>query len=151
METSTPVPKKYPVEILDQMRNISGLLNADKFFEKLISEFIIDDMKEKSDISQFGNQKENSIQHYLIKMIHRIHTALEKYSRREAFAVVDNLIDWNSAFVRQCPKLGIISFQKNGVRNSLIPLLVSYFQERYQTVKWRGFNSSPRRINGGGP
>ena len=53
--------------------------------------------------------------------------------------------------MRQCPKLGIKSFQKNGVRNSFIPLLVSYFQERHQTVKWRGFNSSPRRINGGGP
>ena len=84
-------------------------------------------------------------------MIHRIHTALDNNSRRQIFAVVASFIDWNSAFVRQCPKLGIESFQKNGVRNSLIPILVSYFQERYQTVKWRGFNSSPKRINGGGP
>ena len=61
------------------------------------------------------------------------------------------MIDWNSAFVRQCPKLGIQSFQKNGVRNSLIPLLVSYFQERHLSVKWRGISSAPRRINGQGP
>ena len=67
------------------------------------------------------------------------------------FVVIANMIDWNSAFVRQCPKLGIESFQKNGVRNALIPLLVSYFQERHQSVKWRGFNSSPKLINGGGP
>ena len=53
--------------------------------------------------------------------------------------------------VRQCPKLGIKSFQRNGVRNTLIPLLVSYFQERYQSVKWRGFNTSPKLINVGGP
>ena len=32
-EISTPVPKKYPVEKIDQMRNISGLLTADKVFE----------------------------------------------------------------------------------------------------------------------
>ena len=65
--------------------------------------------------------------------------------------MVANPIDWNSAFVRQCPKLCIESFQKKGVRNSLIPELISYFQEKYQSVKWRGFNSSPKRINGRGP
>ena len=95
------------------MRNISGLLTADKIFEKLLSEVIIEDMKEESDVSKFGNAQENSIQHYLIKMIHRVHTAVDKNSIREAVAVVANLIDWNSAFVRQCPKLGIISYQKN--------------------------------------
>ena len=51
-------------------------------------------------------------------MIHRVHTAVDKNSIREAVAVVANLIDWNSAFVRQCPKLGIISYQKNGIQNS---------------------------------
>ena len=136
---------------MQQMRNISGLLTCDKIFEKLLSEIIITDMRENADISQFGNKKNVSIQHYLIKMIHRIQTALDKNSRREIFAVVANLIDWNNAFVRQCPKLGIESFQKNGVRNSIIPLLTSYFQERFQSVKWRGVISSPRRINGGGP
>ena len=130
-EVTTPVPKKYPVELMEQMRNISGLLTADKIFEKLISEIIITDMNEKADCSQFGNTKHTSIQHYLIKMIHRIQTALDNNSRRQIFAVVANLIDWNSALVRQCPKLGIESFQRNGVRNSIIPLLVSYFQERH--------------------
>ena len=48
-ETSTPVPKKYPVKHLDQIRNISGIITSDKIFEK-------------SDVSQFGNAKENSIQ-----------------------------------------------------------------------------------------
>ena len=57
------------------------------------------------------------------------------------------MIDWNSAFVRQCPKQGITSFQENGVRGGLI----SYFQERHQSVKWMGVTTVPRRINGGGP
>ena len=151
LEVSTPVPKKYPVKEMGEMRNISGLLTADKVFEKLLSELIISDMKDKIDIAQYGNQKETSIQHYLIKMIHRILTAVDNNARRDIFAVVASMIDWNSAFVRQCPKLGIISFQKNNVRNSLIPLLVSYFQDRHLSVKWRGVVSSPTRINGGGP
>ena len=150
-EVCTPVHKKYPVKSIEQMQNISGLLTCDKIFEKLLSEIIINDMQDKADVSQFGNKKQVSIQHYLIKMIHRIQTALDNNSRREIFAVVANMIDWNNAFVRQCPKLGIESFQRNGVRNSIIPLLTSYFQERFQSVKWRGVISSPRRINGGGP
>ena len=32
-EICTPVPKKYPVANMDEIRNISGLLTADKIFE----------------------------------------------------------------------------------------------------------------------
>ena len=72
-------------------------------------------------------------------------------SRRETFAVVANLIDWNSAFPRQCPTLGVQSFIDNGVRPSLVPLLVNYFQGRQMSVSWHGCKSAPRKINGGGP
>ena len=150
-ELSTPVPKKHPVEKMSLMQNISGLLTADKVFESLLSELIVSDIEDKADQSQYGNKKKTSIQHYLVKMIHRIQTAVDKNTQREVFAVVANIIDWDSAFVRQCPKLGIESFQKNGVRNSLIPIPVSYFQERHQSIKWRGIITQPRRINGGGP
>ena len=151
LEITTPVPKIQPVEKMSQMRNISGLLTADKIFEKLLSEMIICDMTKKADPSQYGNQTETSIQHYLIKIIHQIHSALDNNARRDIFPVVANMIDWNQAFVRQCPILGVKSFQENGVRKSLIPLIISYFQERHQSVKWRGVNTSPRQINGGGP
>ena len=77
------------------MRNISGLLTFDKVMEKLLSDMMISDMKATVDPSQYGNEKGTSIQHYLIKMIHRILTALDNNSRRETLAVVANLIDWN--------------------------------------------------------
>ena len=112
---------------------------------------MISDMEEKLDPAQYGNQKGISIQHYLIKMIHRILTALDNNSRRETFAVVANLIDWKDAFPKQCPKLGIESFLKNGVRPSLIPVLINYFQDRQMSVKWHGCRSVPRNLNGGGP
>ena len=92
-----------------------------------------------------------SIQHYLIQMIHRILSALDNNSRRETFAVVANLIDWNNAFPRQCPKLGVDSFIKNGVRPALIPVLINYFQDRKMSVKWHGCRSVLRDIHGGGP
>ena len=56
-EISTPVPKVYPTKKVSQLRNISGLLNFDKIFEKLLAELMIEDMQAKIDPSQFGNQK----------------------------------------------------------------------------------------------
>ena len=150
-EICTPVPKVRPVEDVSQLRNISGLLNWDKIMEKLIAQLILSDMQSSLDPAQFGNQKNTSIQHYLIKMIHRILTALDNNARKDAFAVVANMIDWKSAFPRQCPKLGVESFLKNGVRPSLIPLLINYFQGRQMSVKWHGCYSSPRVVKGGGP
>ena len=92
-EISTPVPKIYPVEKLEHLRNISGLLTADKILEKLLSELIISDMKHTADSSQFGNQKHTSIQHYLIKMIHEVLTAVDNNAKREIFALVASLSD----------------------------------------------------------
>ena len=68
---------------MGQTRNISGLLTADKVMESIISTLMIDDMKENMDISQYGNQKGGSIQHYLIKLIHRVLTATDNNTRRE--------------------------------------------------------------------
>ena len=150
-EISTPVPKVHPTEKISQLRNISGLLNFDKIMEKLIAELMISDMADSLDPSQYGNQKEISIQHYLINMVHKILSALDHKERRHSFAVIANYIDWNNAFPRQCPKLGIESFIQNGVRPSLIPVLINYFQDREMTVKWHGCQSTSRKIKGGGP
>ena len=150
-EISTPVPKVYPPQNTSQLRNISGLLTFDKVMEKLIAELMISDMEAKMDPAQFGNQRGVSVQHYLIQMLHRILTVLDNNSKGDIFAVVANLIDWNNAFPRQCPKLGIESFIQNGVRPSLIPVLVNYFQDRKMSVKWHGCRSAPKNIKGGGP
>ena len=84
-------------------------------------------------------------------MLHRILAVLDNNSKGDVFAVVASLVDWNNAFPRQCPKLGVESFLENGVRPSLIPVLVNYFQDRKMTVKWHGCQSVPKDIMGGGP
>ena len=40
------------------VRNISGLLNCDKVAEKLLSELIMEDMKNQINKAQFGRQKQ---------------------------------------------------------------------------------------------
>ena len=104
--------------------------------EKILAILMIEDMKENLDPSQYGNEKGISIQHYLINMVHRILTALDTNNNKEKYAVIASLIDWKDAFPSQCPKLGIESFIQNGVRPSLIPILINFFQDRRMTVKW---------------
>ena len=112
---------------------------------------MLHDMKEKLDPSQFGNQKGLGIQHYLIKIIHKILSTLDKNSKGQIFAVIASFIDWKQAFNRQDSTLGIKSCIKNGVRPALIPMLSNYFQGRKGFVKWKNVNSETKDIYGGGP
>ena len=82
------MPKVHPTQKSSQLRNISGLLNFDKIFEKLISQLIISDMEAKLDPAQFGNQRGISIQHYLIQMLQKILSTLDNYSK----GVIANLV-----------------------------------------------------------
>jgi len=150
-EVVTPVPKEYPPKNVGQLRPISSLPILDKVAEKIIAEMMLDDMKDKLDPTQFSNQKGLSTQHYLVQLVHRVLTAVDKNKKNEAIAVIATLIDWKEAFSRQCPKLGIASFVANGVRPALIPMLTNYLQHRDMTIKWHSCNSKTRQINGGGP
>ena len=66
---------------------------------------MISDTKGKMDPKQFGNESGLSIQHFLLEMLDRIVSVLDNNSRRDTFAGIVNLIDWNDAFPRQDPKL----------------------------------------------
>ena len=151
VEAVTPIPKVHPTIHLDDLRNISGLFNLNKVTEKIFAELMLSDMKEKLDKSQYGNKKGVSIQHYLVKFIDQVLKSLDNNSKGETFAALAAFIDWKQAFNRQDPKLGIESFIENGVRPSLIPPLINYFQGRSMYVKWHGITSKPRTLNGGGP
>ena len=91
-------------------------------------------MAPSRDKSQFGNEKGLSVQHYLIKMLHQILLSLDKNSLYESFAVILIMIDWSQAFDRLNHRLGIQSFIDNGVRPSLIPTILSFFQGRTMVV-----------------
>ena len=149
-EYITPAPKIQPPERFKDLRKISGFLNSAKIFDKLIAQYLISDMAPSRDPAQYGNERKLSIQHYLINMLHTILTAVDKNTKTEAYAVIVNMIDWSQAFDRQCHSLGIKSFIDNGVRPSLIPIVINYFQQRQMKVKWNGRLSSTKKMYGGG-
>ena len=53
-------------------------MNVSKITDKVIAEFIADDMQLTRDKSQYGNQKNLSIQHYIIKMLNKILTSVDE-------------------------------------------------------------------------
>ena len=68
---------------------------------------VIEDLSRTLDVSQYGNQKKLSINHYLVKLVDKIQSSLDKNNIDESYAVILNLYDWKSAFDIQCPKLGL--------------------------------------------
>ena len=71
-----------------------------------------------------GGENRVGIQHYLVTMTEKILTTIDKKYTKESYAVLATYIIWDKAFPRLCPKIGVESFLKNGVRPSLIPLLI---------------------------
>ena len=150
-EFITPIPKVFPSKTESDLRPISGVLNFAKVADKIISSYIIQDMEPYRDPSQYGNEKGLSINHLLIKMLHQILKAVDNNSASDKKAVILNMIDWSKAFENQSHQLGVDSFIRNGVRQSLIPLLVNFFSDRKLQVKWNKNYSSSKIVNGGGP
>ena len=110
LEIVTPAPKVYHPASEDQLRKISCTKNFSKFFESILAEYLIEDMRPGSDPSQFGNEKGISVQHCLVKMLDTIFTQLDTNNQSEAYATIISMIDWSKAFDRQCPTLGVQSF-----------------------------------------
>ena len=150
-EFITPIPKIHPAKSESDMRPISGVLNFAKVADKVISSYIMHDMEPHRDKSQYGNEKGLSIDHLLIKMLHHILKAVDNNSASDKRAVILSMVDWSKAFENQSHKLGVNSFIKNGVRKSLIPLLVNFFSNRKLQVKWNHTYSISKTVNGGGP
>ena len=115
-----------------------------------VCEMIASDMAANLDPTQYGNRKRTGIQQYLVQMLHRIHSETDGNSRGDVKAVLATFIDWQESYSRQSHILGVKSCIANGVRPSLIPLLVSYFQSREMKIKWHNKFSKPRQMPGSG-
>ena len=83
-------------------------------------------------------------------MLDTILKNVDQNSSKKSIAVLLGMIDWSQAFDRLSHVLGVKSFIENGVRGSLIPILVNFFQDRQMKVKWKGLLSTIRDLPGGG-
>ena len=49
VEAVTSIPKVFPTQDIEDLRNVSGLKNLNKVIEKIISKMMLEDMKLKID------------------------------------------------------------------------------------------------------
>ena len=88
IEMVTPAAKVYPPPSRNDLRKISGLENLSKIAEKILGDFMISDMSNSRDPSQFVNKKGISVNHYLIDMINEILISFDRNTANEKFAVL---------------------------------------------------------------
>ena len=150
-EFITPINKVKLPEDRSQLRPLSGVFNFAKITDCIISSMIIDDMSPNRDMSQYGNEKGISLNPLMVNMIHRILSGVDKNSEKEKMAVFLTMIDHKRAFENQSHILGVRSFLTNGVRKSLIPVLINFFSGRKIVVKWKNIQSEPVEVTGGSP
>jgi hypothetical protein len=75
---------------------------------------------------------------------HKIRKYLENIKTNKSTAPGDI----PAKIIKEFALFGVQSFLNNGVQPSLIPLLLSYFEEREMRVKWHGKLSQLRKLPG---
>lgn len=148
-EVITPVPKTTHPKVITDLRKISSTSDYSKVFEGFLKDWVMEDIGHKIDIGQFGGKKGLGTEHMMVCLVDRILKLLD--STTDTSAVIAAMIDWSNAFDRQDPTIGIKKFIQLGVRSSLIPLLISYLQDRKMKVKYNGVLSREHSLIGGGP
>ena len=106
-------------------------------------EWILEDIGQKIDPSQFGSRKGTGTEHLIVSYVDRVLKLLD--SQRGKSAVIA------AAFDRVDPTLAITKFIQMGLRPSLILILISYMTDRKMIVKFRNEQSKPHDLVGGGP
>ena len=148
-EWVTPMPKVKRPKTISDLRKISSTSEYSKLFEGFLKDWILEDIFPHIDPSQYGNQEGTGTDHMMVALLDKVLSILDESDGHAA--VITALIDWSAAFDRQDPTLAIQKFCKMGLRSSLIPILVSYLQNRKMTVKFGGSSSSIHSLPGGGP
>ena len=149
IEYVTPIPKQPRPENISHLRKIACTSDYSKLFEAFLKEWILNDIEDKLDPSQFGGRSGSGTEHLIVSYIDRILKLLD--SRSAKTAVIAAAADFMTAFDRTDPTRTAAKFIKIGVRPSLIPILISYLSDRKMIVKYKGAESNPQNLVGGGP
>ena len=150
LEYVTPLLKSSNAKKnISDLRKIAKTSENSKLFESFLKDWILEDISENLDKKQFGARKGSGTEHLIVQFIDRILNLLDgKISKT---AVMASSIDWTSAFDRVDPTITALRFVSLGIRPSLIPILISYMSERRMIVKYKGSESEPKDLVGGGP
>ena len=147
IENQIAIPKSYPPESEDDLRNIAKTPFLSKVYESIVGNWLIPIIQPFLDPGQCG-LKGSSITHYLIKLLHFVHSTLDL---KEPHAVLVALVDISKAFNRIDHSLVIQDLYDMHIPAWLLRIIASYLSGRSMFLSYNGCKSSVKMLPGGGP
>ena len=148
IEYQTPIPKIKNPASKDDLRNISFTAFFSKQYESFLGDWLFPYIEPFLDPGQCGGLKGSSISHYLVKLLHFVHSYLDK---NEPYAVLLSLVDLEKAFNRVSHTIVIEDLADMNVPGWLLKILISYLTERSMFLKFGGALSSKKFLPGSSP
>ena len=134
-EHQLPVPKVYPPQSEDDLRNISKTPFMSKVYEAFIAGWLLPIIQPYLDPGQCGGLKGLSVTHYLIKLLHFVHSAWDK---RQPHAVLAACVDLSKAFNRIDHSLVIQDLYDMHTPPWLLNIIISYLSNRSMILSYNG-------------
>ena len=144
-EYQVPIPKVVPPKNEEELRNIAKTPFLSKVYESFVAEWLLGFIKPYLDPNQCG-MKGSSITHYLIKLLHFVHSALDM---RKPHAVLAACIDLSKAYNRIDHSLVLQDLYDMKTPPWLLKIVASYLSERSMILTFKGAQSSRKRLPGG--
>ena len=148
IEYQTVIPKVQLPISEDETRNIASTAFFSKLYEAFIGDWIFPFIAPFIDPGQCGGLKGSSITHYLVKLLHFIHSNIDQ---TQPHAVLLALIDLEKAFNRVSHQLVIEDLADMKVPGWLLLIIISYLTGRSMHMRYRGATSSSRYLPGSSP
>ena len=148
LEQVIPIAKIPQPLSEDDLRPISLTPFFSKVTEHFVVNWLLHYIEHKIDFRQYGGQKGNSINHYLIELVNFV---LYNQDSSEQVAVLACLVDFKKAFNRQSHEILITKLSDLGVPGWLLKLVVAFLEDRRMVVKYDGKSSTEKSLPGGGP
>ena len=124
----TPIPKESPLKLESDFRPISLTPCLSKVLEEFVAEWVLEDIRGKIDLRQFGCLKGTSTTTCLLDMFHNWLSSLDSPGNTIRIC----LLDFSKAFDRINLNTLVIKLIDLGVRRSLLPWICSFLSNRKQ-------------------
>ena len=147
IEHQIALPKVPGPETLDELRNIAKTPFLSKTYESFVGGWLLPIIQPYLDPGQCG-LKGSSITHYLIKLLHFVHAALDL---RKPHAVLAACVDLSKAFNRVDHSLVIQDLYDMHTPSWLLKIMISYLSDRSMYLSYNGAKSSLKAVPAGGP
>ena len=147
IEHQIAIPKSYPPENEDDLRNLAKTPFLSKVYESFVGEWLLPIIKPFLDPGQCG-LKGFSITHYLIKLLHFVHSTLDL---KKPHAVLAACVDISKAFNRVDHSLVIQDLYDMQTPAWLLNIVISYLSNMSMFLTYNNLQSSQKKLPGEGP